>query len=393
MRFHVAAMATLLAAALAGCEPAESPAMDAGANGNQIYDLTPASRIKTRSISFENPTGAVGEGGKASSPLGEGRKGSPMRIVMPGESVELASIQGSGTISHIWMTTRNDPQILRGAIVRFWWDGQEHPSVEAPIGDFFGFAHGRTDAFQSAVHSVGERVGMNIWLPMPFASSARVEFVNESGLPMPLFYNIDYTLGDAHPDDVGRLHVLFQRENLTTQGRDFEILPERTGKGRYLGSVIGVRPLDGQWWGEGEFKAFIDGDEDFPTIAGTGAEDYVGLSYGLQQTPFLYNGANWIEDSPAYDVSNGTGRISMYRWHIVDPFYWAESLRLTMQQIGCCNLEEGATIAGFESYMNALFEREDDWSAATFWYEPIPSAPLPEMPDAAARMADLPAAP
>jgi hypothetical protein len=350
-------------------------------HGGQLFDLDTG--LDTRSISFENPTGERGAGGQAASPLGVGRKGAPARVLHPGDEVLLADIKGNGSIRHIWMTTFPNPVTLRGAVIRVYWDGQEHPSIEAPMGDFFGFAHGATPAFQTAVHSVGEAVGMNIWLPMPFTRGMRMTFTNESPVVMPLFYQIDYTLGDNHGDDVGRLHVLFQRQNPTTAGLDFELMPERKGKGRFIGSVMGVRPIDPSWWGEGEFKFYRDGDTTFPTIAGTGAEDYVGLSWGLQPTPFLYHGSTYRES----DQTSETGRISMYRWHIKDPVLWESSGRATIQQIGHKPGPNPPTT--IPEYLINLFEREDDWSTASFWYEAIPSAPLPAMPGLQARIADL----
>ena len=320
--------------------------------------------LTSRSISFENPTGGAGEGGMAASKLGVGRKGSPSRGIKPGESVQLCDIEGPGTIRHIWITTRGNPVNLRSCVIRAWWEGQEHPSIECPLGDFMGFAHGKVMPYHSAVHSVGERAGMNIWLPMPFVKRARFTFTNEGEKNIPLYYQIDYTIGDKHPEDVGRLHVLFARENTTTEKKDFELLPQRKGKGRFIGSVIGVRNLHDQWWGEGEIKVYMDGDTDFPTICGTGSEDYVGLSWGIQQTPFLYNGCSLNENN----------YVSMYRWHLPDPIAWREQCRITIQQI---------------AYKGGLRETEDDWSCATFWYEPAPSGALPAMPDVKARTADI----
>ena len=136
------------------------------------------------------------------------------------------------------------------------------------------------------------------------------------------------------------------------------------GAGR-KGAPIGIRNLHPeQWWGEGEIKAYLDGDREFPTICGTGSEDYVGLSWGIQQTPFLYNGCSL----------NQKQFVSMYRWHLPDPIAWKQEAPITIQQI---------------SYKKGLAETEDDWSCATFWYEPTPSAPLPAMPDVKARTADL----
>ncbi len=376
-RFYIAL--TIAFISVSACVPQTPDPVIEVKQGIQLYDLNTG--LETRSISFENPSGERGAGGQVASPLGVGRKGAPAVALQPGEEVLLADIKGNGTIRHIWMTTFPNPVTLRGAVIRVYWDGQEHPSIEAPIGDFFGFAHGATPAFQTAVHSVGEAAGMNIWLPMPFTSGMRMTFTNESPILMPLFYQIDYTLGDNHASDVGRLHVLFQRQNPTSAGVDFELMPERMGKGRFIGSVMGVRPLVPKWWGEGEFKFYRDGDTEFPTIAGTGAEDYVGLSWGLQPTPFLFNGATYRET----DNPSETGKISMYRWHIKDPVLWETSGRATIQQIGHSPGSEMPTT--IDGYLINLFEREDDWSAASFWYEAVPSAPLPVMPDYAQRVA------
>ena len=327
--------------------------------------------LVSRSISFENPTGAPGEGGKAASALGVGRKGAPARTIKPGEEVQLCDIEGPGTIRHIWITTAREPVNQRALIVRAWWDDQDHPSIECPIGDFFGFAHGKIMPYQSAVHSVGSTGGRNIWLPMPFVKRVKMTFCNQAQQEVPLFYQIDYTIGDQHPTDVGRLHVLFRRENPTTQKQDFELLPQRQNKGRFIGSVIGIRNLHPeQWWGEGEVKVYMDGDQEFPTICGTGSEDYVGLAWGIQQTPFLYNGCSLDQK----DETSGHVFVSMYRWHLPDPIAWQREARITIQQI---------------SWTNGLAETQDDWSCATFWYEPVPSAPLPALPDVAARTADI----
>lgn len=345
-----------------------------------LYDLTP--KLQSRSISFENPTGEKGSGGNAASPLGKGRKGAPARHLHPGETLTLADIAGPGIIRHIWLTTHPRIAFLRGVVLRFYWDNQAHPSIEAPLGDFFGFAHGQTPPFQSAIHSVGEKVGMNIWLPMPFGTRARIDIANEGALRIPLFYQVDYTIGDEVSEKDGRLHVSFQRHNPTTEGVDLEILNRRDNPGRYLGALFGIRPLDPRWWGEGEIKMFLDGDSEFATIVGTGAEDYVGLSWGMQQNAFAYHGANWREKNGLSD----TGRVSMYRWHIPDPVLWQQDVRITIQQIGHSPGKGATTIA---EYQEELYEREDDWCFTTFWYEPLPSSPLPALPNIDDRLKDL----
>lgn len=320
--------------------------------------------VESRSISFENPTGKPGSGGTAKSNLGVGRKGSPAKTLQPGEAVVLCDIKGPGVIRHIWVTTRAEPVNLRSMVLRGKWDGQKHWSIECPIGDFMGIAHGLVRAYQSKIHSVGQNAGMNIFLPMPFAKRAHFTMTNEGKTGQPLFYQIDYTINEQLPETFGRLHVLFRRENPTTLKKDFELLPKREAAGRFIGSVIGIRALSGSWWGEGEVKVYMDGDKKFPTICGTGSEDYVGLSWGMQQTPFLYNGCSLNKD----------GYVCMYRWHLPDPIFWKKEARITIQQIG---------------WKNGLYERQDDWSCATFWYEAVPSAPLPDFPDVKARTADI----
>jgi hypothetical protein len=321
--------------------------------------------LDSRSISFENPTGAAGQGGRSASNLGPGRKGAPAREIKPGETIQIGDIHGPGTIRHIWMTTSSEPMVQRACVIRAYWEGQKHPSIESPIGDLFGFSHGKIVSFQSAAHSCGPTGGRNLWLPMPFTKRARFTFSNEGNKPVTLFYQLTYTLNDKHPRNVGRLHVLFRRENPTVVKKDFELLPQRIQKGRFIGSVIGIRNLHpDQWWGEGEIKVYRDGDREWPTIVGTGSEDYVGLAWGIQQAAFLYNGCNLNEKN----------FVSMYRWHLPDPITWQREGRITIQQI---------------AYKDGLRETSDDWSCATFWYEPVPSAALPLMPNVEARIADL----
>jgi hypothetical protein len=321
--------------------------------------------IQTRSVSFENPTGAPGQGGQAASKLGVGRKGHPAETIPAGKTIQLCDISGPGVIRHIWMTGPRDPISLRSVVLRVYWEGQTHPSIECPYGDFFGSSHGHIIGYQSAVHSITDHGGMNIWLPMPFSKHARMTLTNEGKTPVSLFYQIDFTAGDKFLGKVGRLHVLFSRQNPTTEKKDFEILPLRKGPGRYIGTVIGVRNLHTQWWGEGEVKMYLDNDTDFPTYCGTGSEDYIGHAYGIQKFPFLYNGSSLSEQN----------FYTIYRWHLADPVVWTRQARITIQQIAYSR--------------KGILETSDDWSCATFWYEPSPSAPLPPMPDLAARTADI----
>lgn len=348
-----------------------------------LYNLD--TKLESRSISFENPTGEKGKGGMAESHLGVGRKGSPNKTIKSGEVITLCDIKGPGTIRHIWMggtfqnlrwiTDSTRFKLLRSTVVRAYWDNQTSPSIECPLGDFMGFAHAQIKAYNSIAHSIADTGSLNLWLPMPFVERAVITLTNESEKPFDLYYTINYTINDEHPTDVGRLHVCFRRENPTTLKKDFEILPKRTGKGRYLGTVIGVRVDPKYWWGEGEIKIYMDGDKNYPTICGDGTEDYFGQAYGMKETTHLYLGCSYSYR----DNKKNNQYLSMYRWHVVDPIYWKKDCRITFQQIGF-NTE----IPGF------LFERQDDWSAATFWYEPVPSSQLPPFPSIGERVKDLP---
>jgi len=339
----------------------------------KIYEINAS--VESRSISFENPTGAKGKGGTAASKIGVGRKGLPAKDFKPGQTYTLCDIKGPGVIRHIWVTVSKSVETLQGIVVRGYWDGQEHPSIEAPLGAFFGIMHGKVGAYQSAAHSVNPEAGMNIWLEMPFKKQARFTLTNESNKSTPLFYYIDHTAGDKFPSKFGRLHVMYRRENPTTLKQDFEILPTRTGNGRFVGCVIGIRAIKENWWGEGEVKVYLDGDKDFPTICGTGTEDYIGQSWGLQNVACLFGGTSLMDGSLN----------TIYRWHIKDPIYWKKDVRITIQQIGWSQQVNDKTGSG-------LYERQDDWSCSSFWYEPIPSAALPEMPDYNARIKDYTAA-
>lgn len=230
-----------------------------------------------------------------------------------------------------------------------------------------GFSHGKHTRFNSAAHSVSDNAGLNLYLPMPFARRARFELTNESGVESRFYYQMDYTLGDVHPTDFGRLHVLFRRENPTTLKQDFEILPQRDGRGRYLGTIVGVRILDSKyWWGEGEAKIYLDGDREYPTICTTGTEDYACLGFEMQETCHPYGGCPLNRES----------FVSFYRWHLPDPVFFNTDIRVTLQQLG---IKEDAK----------LFERQDDVCCSSFWYEELPGNPLPAYPKLEFRMAHI----
>lgn len=342
--------------------------------------------LDARAVSFENPTGDRGAGGRVAG----GRKGAPSARVRPGERVVLADLEGPGVVRHIWMTfPPAPPEDARGVWMEVFYDDATVPSVSVPCLDFFGVPHGRPVPYASALTTMPEGRGLNAYFPMPFLGRIRVELTNGSSRSIQLYYQIDYTKQRALPAEVGFLHCAFRRENPTTMGRDFVIAQVGEGPGRFLGCVVGVRVLDdGTWYGEGEVKIYRDGDRDSPTICGTGLEDYVGSAWGMGAHHGLYAGAPLVvagvgADSPPVSLPAFVG---FYRWHVVDPIVFRAGLRVTIQQIGMHTFPAGA-VKEFEDFASehpaagdgwlrgvpgiealGIHERVDDYCAAAFFY-------------------------
>lgn len=362
-----------------------------------------------RSATFENPSGERGQGGTAH----RGRKGAPSRRLAPGERLTLADIDGPGTIRHVWMTfVPGPPGTMRSLFVEVFYDGGDEPSVSVPCLDFFGLPHGRPVPYHSVLTSAQEGRGFNSYFPMPFDGHARVEIVNAGASPATLYYQIDYTLEPSLGADSGYLHVSFRRDNPTVQGRDFVIADGIEGPGRFLGCNVGVRVIDpGNWYGEGEVKMYRDGDQDLPTICGTGLEDYVGSAWGLGPHASLFAGAPLVvgppdtrsdPDGPPASVDF----VGFYRWHLSDPIMFASNLRVTIQQIGMAFFGPGQE-AEMEAYERTnpvagagwirqpggglpawgITERVDDYCATSYVYSRRPQ-PVPRV-DVAAALDDI----
>jgi hypothetical protein len=355
--------------------------------------------VESRSASFENPTAAKGAGGTAAG----GRKGAPWRRIEPGETVTLLDVEGPGTIRRWWMTIPPaEPPHMRAVWLEVFYDGLPEPSV--PWLDFFGVAQGRPTEYSSALTSVQEARGFNNVMPMPFARHVRVEVTNGSAEAIPqLYYQIDLTLEGRIAPDRGLLHVTFDRRNPTTMGDDMVLAEKLSGPGRFLGCVVGIRTIDeGFWYGEGEVKAYLDGDDALPTICGTGLEDYVGTAWGMGAHHAPYAGSPLL-------VPGGPGpmpaHVGFYRWHVPDPVVFQRDLRVTLQQIGMSLFVAGQD-EQFEAFAAThpacgggwyrdipglvamgIHERVDDVSAAGFVYCREPQ-PVPER-DIAAAVADL----
>lgn len=352
--------------------------------------------LQSRAATAENKNGQPGCGGKARN----GRKGSPcIEHFMPGSQAVLMESEGPGMIRHIWITIPPEhPEHLRGLILRMYWDGQNTPSVEVPIGDFFGVSHGMQTPFVTRYLSMQDGKGFNCNFPMPFIKKAKITVENESDSEIELlFYQIDYTLGDELDEDTGYFHAQFRRQNPCPLGSDYTILDGVKGQGKYVGTILGIRNcFEGhfdEWWGEGEVKFYIDDDRQWPTICGTGTEDYIGSGWGTDQTITPDKGAPVIDDEKGY--------YSLFRLHIDDPVYFQKGLKVTIQQLGAGHEALARDFYGEKgNYYHAvgtkeedgicIFERSDDYSSVAMWYQKLPTAPFPPLPSQVERINNLP---
>lgn len=298
----------------------------AGTFGGDLY-RAPAPGTHTRWISPENPMGAKGAGGQAN----RGAKGMAFIVVPPGETAVLANLQGAGIIHRMWMsgTPPRSPEQRRLLRLQMFWDGAQKPAVDCPIGDFFGVGLGLSLPFENALFQNPEGRSFNFTLPMPYRKSAKMLLVNEAKSYALVWYDINYSEVRKHGTDVLYFHAAWRRELKTKPGVDFEILPRVKGKGRYLGANIGVignEAYRGTWFGEGEVKVYLDGDTKWPTLVGTGTEDYIGTGWGQGAFHGRYAGSLVSDDK--------NDLYAFYRFHLDDPVYFHRDCRVTIQQMG-----------------------------------------------------------
>ncbi|HXV44235.1 MAG TPA: glycoside hydrolase family 172 protein [Anaerolineae bacterium] len=327
------------------------------------------SEAETRSISAENPSGEKGGGAKVipdeknpAARLGPGWKVRPCITLAPHTSTTLADIAGPGMIQHIWLTV--DPKAYRDTILRCYWDEEPVPSIEVPLGDFFCNGHGlryRVNSLPVVVNPVG---GFNCYWPMPFRGRARITLENQRSEPIPsFFYQITYALTEL-PDGVAYFHAQWQRSMTRRDYPEHVILDEVRGSGHYVGTFLAWTQLSNGWWGEGEIKFYLDGDKDYPTICGTGAEDYVGGAWCFgdetYSTPFL--GYPLHRQEPGEVPRHG-----LYRWHIFDPIRFKQNLKVTIQALGW--------------WPDGKFQPlTDDIASVGYWYQTEPHTPFPMLP-------------
>ncbi len=314
---------------------AEGPALSA--------TIARRSRARTRSISAENPTGAPGGGGRAvtgtgaraASRLGPGWKISPSIEIAPGAVAVLADVDEPGVVEHLWLTAH--PSAWRTTLLRFYWDGAEQPAIETPLGDFFCHGWETFAQVSSAVVAANPHGGFNSYWPMPFRSSARVTVENLGSAAVTLYYQVDLALGEV-PDDSCWLHAQWRRTNPVPAGEVHTLL-DVAGGGHYVGCYLAWGSNSPGWWGEGEVKFHLDGDREFPSICGTGTEDYFGgawnfdvpgAGYTTYTTPYL--GMHQVLRPDGLYASQQ--RFGMYRWHLPDPIRFGERLTATIQALG-----------------------------------------------------------
>jgi hypothetical protein len=357
-----------------------SIAQESGFNGlgMGLGTLSRLSHAKTRSISPENFTGEKGKGAmakegtgaKAARDLGQGWKISPSVKIDSMSTFTLAEINGPGAIQHIWMTPGGVQ--WRFAIIRMYWDGEKEPSVECPVGDFFACGWGEFAQVSSLPVAVNPGSALNCFWEMPFKRSCRITIENLDTKALTLYYQITYTLTDV-PEDAGYFHAQFRRSNPLPYKDVYTIVDGIKGWGQYVGTYMAWGVHNNGWWGEGEIKFFMDGDGAFPTICGTGTEDYFLGSYGFEDrenkryseftTPF--SGMPLVIRPDG--LYRSQERFSLYRWHVMDPIRFEKDLKVTMQALGWRS----------DARYMAL---QDDISSVAFWYQREPHAPFPRLP-------------
>ena len=347
--------------------------------GMHLGNLPRLSSAKTRSISPENFTGEKGKGGMATEgtgaecarDLGRGWKISPSIRIQPGECRVLAEIDGSGAIQHIWLTPGGH---YRFSILRMYWDGSETPAVECPVGDFFACGWNEYAQVSSLAVCVNPRSGLNCYWEMPFRRKCKITITNIGPEEMVLYYQIDYTLTEV-PEDAAYFHAQFRRVNPLPYKSVYTLLDGVKGQGQYVGTYMAWGSNNCGWWGEGEIKFFLDGDGEFPTICGTGTEDYFCGSYdfdlgkergGYREFTTPYAGLPQVIRPDGLYASQT--RFGMYRWHIADPIRFERDLRVTMQALGW---RSGGR----------YLPLQDDIASVAYWYQTLPTSPFPPLPD------------
>lgn len=351
-------------------------------NLGNLYRL---SKARTRSISPENFSGEPGKGGmalegtgaEAARDLGQGWKVSPSVRIPAGDTCTLADIAGPGVVQHIWMTVTGQ---WRHSILRIYWDGSDTPSVECPVGDFFACGWNQYAQVSSLAVCVNPGSAFNAYWQMPFQRRCRITLTNIAGSEVYIYYQVTYALTEV-PEDAAYFHAQFRRVNPQPYAQVYTLLDGVKGRGQYVGTYMAWGSHNSGWWGEGEIKFYIDEDREFPTICGTGTEDYFCGSYNFDPS-VPANGLN--KESSGYQefttpyaglpqVIRPDGRyqsqmrFGLYRWHILDPIRFEKELKVTIQALGWRKDKRYLPL-------------QDDIASVAYWYQTLPASPFPVLP-------------
>lgn len=345
-----------------------------------MNDLMKVRKAKTRSICAENPTGAPGMGGRcpleegvaksAARDLGIGWKVNPYIRIPAKTTWTLADIEGQGVINHIWLTPTGS---WRDLIIRFYWDNCQQPSVECPVGDFFCMGWNKFSQINSLPVCVNPGSAFNCYWQMPFRKNCKITMENLSDETLSVYYQIDYSLEEV-AEDAAYFHAQFRRVNPLPYKEVYTIVDGIEGEGQYVGTYMAWGVNNNGWWGEGEIKFYIDDDDEYPTICGTGTEDYFCGSYDFENpythdryesfsTP--YTGLQLVRTDALYQSQK---RFGMYRFHITDPIRFEKKLKVTIQALGW---RSGGR----------YLPMQDDIASVAFWYQKEPARKFPKLPD------------
>lgn len=340
---------------------AEAGAESAGAAGAGLLEMARLRSYKPRRSSSWDRTG----GNADAVP------------VEPGHSATLLDFEGAGVVTHIWFTIDSrDPHHLKNLVLRAWWDGEQSPSIEAPIGDFYGLGLGEYFLYQSALTAVAPQKALNAYFKMPFATAAKITLTNEGPQRTnSLYYHVDYVTLPSLPDDVGRFHAQYRQaapcKAVAGNGKNLDgagnyVFFEAEGRGHFLGVTQAVVQNREGWFGEGDDMIFIDGSA-LPTINGTGTEDYYNGAWDFGGEPFAYmhNGAPYV-----VNPEHTGGRYCLYRWHTESPIAFEKSIRVTIEH-GHAN------------------DRADNFYTVAYWYQTEPHAAFPALPAPKERVPEL----
>lgn len=348
-----------------------------------LGNLSRLSNAKTRSFSPENFTGEKGKGATAvpglpttrninnasgaARDLGEGWKVNPYIIIESGETFTIAEMDGPGAIQHIWMTPTG---VWRWSIIRIYWDDETSPSVECPLADFFCMGWNQYSPLVSMPVCVNPGSAFNCYWSMPFRKHCRITIENINPKDsMILYYQVNYTLTEV-PEDAGYFHAQFRRTRYN-ETSDFTVVDGIKGKGQFVGVYLAWGLHNNGWWGEGEMKFFIDGDQKYPTICTTGLEDYFCGSYNFDRdgkfTEFCTPYAGLPQVIRPDGTYNSQERFGLYRWHIMDPVRFDKDFKATIQDLGW-------------RFDGRYLAQHSDISATTFWYQSEPHGKFPVFP-------------